>query len=137
MSDTGTFVKALQSRKDFTERKSLVASEARTNMLIGGFTILISLWFLVKDRLKPPVSELKEVHLRVWEVRKKQLMSDLFTGGVTLFLAYRVYRSYVPTNSEVSNAILIKYLRLKQVIDEDLYSVLKDLKPYRIEALNL
>lgn len=138
MNDLSSFVTGLQERRgEFEKRRDVVVMESRTKMVLGGLTVTTTLFFLVRDRLKPPVTGLEEVHLRVWEVRKKQLVSELFTACVAILLAYRVYKSYVPTNVEISNAILIKYLRMKNVLEDDVYSVLKILKPYRVESLKL
>lgn len=138
MDDRNSFVTGLvERRSEFEKRRNTVMVESRTKMVLGGLTVSATLFFLVKDRLKPPVTDLEEVHLRVWEVRRKQLFSELFTACLAIFFAYRVYKSYVPTNVEISNAILIKYLRMKNIIEDDIYSVLKVLKPYRVESLKL
>ena len=138
MSDLSSFVTGLQKRRgEFGKRRNVVLMESRTKMVLGGLTISVTLFNLVKDRLKPPVTGLEEVHLRVWEVRRKQLLSELLAACIAVLFAYRVYKSYVPTNVEISNAILIRYLSLKNIIDDDIYSVLKVLKPYRIGSLNL
>lgn len=131
------YVASLSRRDDLRDRGNVVASQARTDMAIGGVSLLVALYYFARDRSHPPVATLEEVHQRIWDVRRKQLFADMSAACVGLYLAYRVHRSYAPTNAELSNAILIKYLRLKGVVGDDVYEVLKGLKPYRIETLKL
>ena len=49
-------------------------------------------------------------------------------------LGVRLYYMYRPTNSELSLAILIKYLYKKNVLGDDIYQFLKNFKPHRIES---
>ena len=51
-----------------------------------------------------------------------------------IFLGIRLYYMYRPTNSELSLAILIKYLHRKNILGDDIYQFLKTFKPHRIEA---
>ena len=51
-----------------------------------------------------------------------------------IFLGIRLYYLYRPTNSEISLAILIKYLHKKNILGDDIYKFLKNFKPHRIGA---
>lgn len=137
MSTPTEFVQSLAQRTDLSHAVHVVAQKARIDMALGGVTFLLALFYLVHERTRAPPTNLDEVRARLWELRKRQLFSDMGGAAVVALLAYRVYRSYRPTNSELSTAILIRYLRLKGIVEDDLYEVLKGLKPYRIETLKL
>jgi hypothetical protein len=44
---------------------------------------------------------------------------------------------YNPSNAEASQAALLKYLRLKGVVEDDFVKVLRNLRPYRIKTLKI
>ena len=136
-NDPTKFVNELLTRKDFSDRRNAIASQAKMEMAVGGLTLLVCLVYYVRERSQPPVTALEEVRDRIWDVRRKQLFADMSTACIALLFAYQMYARYTPTNSEVSTAILIKYLRLKNVLDPQVYDVLKGLKPYRMETLKL
>jgi hypothetical protein len=60
-----------------------------------------------------------------------------FTGALLMFEAIRCINSYKPSNTEISMALLIQYLKEKQILDPEMFEVLKKCKPYRIETLNI
>lgn len=74
---------------------------------------------------------------RINKVRDIQIKTDMFSGLAAVFGAVMTILRYKPSNVEASQAALIKYLRLKGVVEDDFVQVLKNVRPYRIRTLKI
>lgn len=80
---------------------------------------------------------MEKIDERIRKVRDVQMKSDLFAGAIAVFTAVMTIVAYRPSNAEASQAALLKYLRVKGVVEDDFMSVVKNVRPYRIKTLNI
>lgn len=115
-----------------------VVKEGRMNMAMGFVSVLFGCYLVSKEYFRKPSTNMDELNERIHKVRRTQIMSDMFSGAMLVYTGYGLVNTYIPSNNEVSVAILVQYLQKKGIIDDDrLMDVLKDLKPYRIKGLNI
>ena len=79
-------------------------------------------------------SNFEEYQEKIISQKKFSNYMKLAQALMFVFLGIRLYYMYTPTNSEISLAILIKYLYKKNILGDDIYNFLKNFKPHRIEA---
>mgnify|MGYP006422739597 CR=1 FL=1 len=72
----------------------------------------------------------------IQQLEKKRYYNNILKGVglavVSIIFAVRIYWFYTPSNSEISLAIIINYLRNNKVLDEKIYEVIKQYKPDNI-----
>lgn len=63
---------------------------------------------------------------------KYRIINGVFMAGLYILFAIRVHWYYQPSNSEISMAVLINYLKNNLILDNKIYEVLKQYKPDRV-----
>ena len=105
-----------------------------TNIIKALIFILPSLFILNKiikgDNIS---SNFDEYQNKIIEEKKNIQYLKIIQGVLFILIAIRLLFFYKPTNSELSLAILIKYLFKKNIISAEIYSILKHFKPHNIE----
>jgi hypothetical protein len=88
-----------------------------------------------EDTSRKPFKTLEEYNNhKVFSTRTKMIISFV-TFSLFVFIAIKTYFFYVPTNNEVSFALLIKYLNEKNILDNKFYSILRSYKPANIDKI--
>ena len=95
---------------------------------------IISVYKLFYEKESYSLEEYKKLQIKK---EKNESLIKIIQGILFIFLAIRLYYFYKPTNAEKSMAILIKYLREKNILDSNIYNKLKTLKPYNINKVKL
>jgi hypothetical protein len=85
---------------------------------------------ILKKRIK--VENIEEVQEHLNNKQKKYYKSQIIQGIIFVFLGIRLYYYFKPNNTQISLALLIKYLKEKNVLDENFYSIIKNFKPENI-----
>ena len=143
---TTAFVSELSSNPVFAKSKThAVVSEARMSLLSGGVTLAFALFLLNmarndKQRRAEEPEEymtMEALDKRINKVRDIQIKTDMFSGLALIVGAAMTILRYRPSNVEVSQAALLKYLKLKGVVEDDFVQVLKNVRPYRIKTLKI
>lgn len=143
---TTKFIDDLSQNIFFSRPKThIVVSGARTKLLSGSLVVGFALFLISmarserREREEAPDTYLtmEEIDKRIRRVRDVQIKSDLIAGAVTLFTAIMTIVAYRPTNAEASQAALLKYLRLKGVVEDDFMNVIRNMSPYRIKTLKI
>jgi hypothetical protein len=98
--------------------------------------IIPSLWIIytIYNDTFDKSTTFDEYQDKVIETKKTSNFIKIAQGLLFILLAFRLYFLYKPTNSEISLAILIKYLKKKNILDKEIYGFLKNFKPHRIES---
>lgn len=131
------FVERLSSNEQLKKSVHNVVKEGRLNMLVGSVSIAVGIFMFLKDYFTSPENTMDDLYSRVSKLRRTQIFSDMFSGVMLVYTGYSLVRQYVPSNNEISVAILVKYLNMKGVLEEDVMKVLGSLKPYRIKNLKI
>jgi hypothetical protein len=137
MSALQSFVYNLQLSNNL---KPGFLTEIKFNVLTNFMKALIfavpAIWMLYKiyNNKYDKADSFNEYQEKVIEQKKFTNYSQIAQAIMFIFLGIRLYYLYRPTNSELSLAILIKYLHKKNVLGDDIYQFLKNFKPHRIEA---
>jgi len=143
---TTTFVSDLSANPVFARLKThAVVSAARMSLLMGAASITFAYFLLTmaredKRKRKEDPEEymtMEALDKRINKVRDIQIKTDMFSGLAVVFGAAMTILRYRPSNVEASQAALLKYLRLKGVVEEDFVQVLKNVRPYRIRTLKI
>lgn len=95
---------------------------------------IISVYKLFYEKESYSLEEYKKIQIKK---EKNESLIKIIQGILFIFLAIRLYYFYKPTNAEKSMAILIKYLREKNILDSNIYNKLKTLKPHNINKVKL
>ena len=95
---------------------------------------IISVYKLFYEKESYSLEEYKKLQIKK---EKNESLIKIIQGILFIFLAIRLYYFYKPTNVEKSMAILIRYLREKNILDSNVYDKLKTLKPYNINKVKL
>ena len=95
---------------------------------------IISVYKLFYEKESYSLEEYKKLQIKK---EKNESLIKIIQGILFIFLAIRLYYFYKPTNVEKSMAILIRYLREKNILDSNIYNKLKTLKPYNINKVKL
>lgn len=95
---------------------------------------IISVYKLFYEKESYSLEEYKKLQIKK---EKNESLIKIIQGILFIFLAIRLYYFYKPTNAEKSMAILIRYLREKNILDSNIYNKLKTLKPYNINKVKL
>ena len=137
MSALQSFVYNLQLSNNL---KPGFLTEIKFNVLTNFMKALIfaipAIWILYTiytDKYKRS-SDFNEYQENIISQKKFSNYMKLAQAIMFIFLGIRLYYLYRPTNSEISLAILIKYLHKKNILGDDIYKFLKNFKPHRIEA---
>lgn len=137
MSTLQSFVYNLQLSQNL---KPGFLTEVKFNVLTNFMKALIfaipAIWLLYKiytDKYKKS-DNFNEYQEKIISQKKFSNFMKLGQALMFIFLGIRLYYMYRPTNSELSLAILIKYLHRKNILGDDIYQFLKTFKPHRIEA---
>ena len=142
----GEYVEGLARSPGFAKPKvHAVVSEALLQLLSGGVAVGFAAYLMLTARAERRERDANpDVYLtpdnldrRIRKVRDVQIRSDLIAGAITLFAAVMTLMAYRPTNAEVTQAALLKYLRLKGVVGDDFVDVLKNVRPYRIKTVDV
>lgn len=145
MSNT-KFVSNLSTNPAFARPKThTVVSKARMSIISGGVTLAFALTLLAKaHRDKRKRNEEPEEYMtmeamdkRINKIRDIQIKTDMFSGLSIVIGAAMTILRYKPSNVESSQAALLKYLRIKGVVEDDFIQVLKNVRPYRIKTLKI
>ena len=143
---TASFVSELSSNPVFAKPKThAVVSEARMSLLMGGATVAFACILLAmahgdkRKREEEPEEymTMEALDKRINQVRDIQIKTDMFSGLAVIFGAAMTIFLYKPSNVEASQAALLKYLKLKGVVEDDFVQVLKNVRPYRIKTLKI
>ena len=146
MSSTNTYVKRLSENPFFaTSRVHAVVSEARMQLLSGGVAIAFAVFLMgsvrsdrrKREQMPDEYLTMEALDKRIQKVRDVQIKSDLIAGAITVFTAVMTIVAYRPTNTEASQAALLTYLKEKGVVEDDFMAVVKNVRPYRINTLNI
>lgn len=143
---TKTFVSNLSANSVFAKPTThSVVSEARMSLLMGVASVAFAYILLAmahedkRKREEQPEEymTMEALDKRINKVRDIQIKTDMFSGLAAVFGAVMTILRYKPSNVEASQAALIKYLRLKGVVEDDFVQVLKNVRPYRIRTLKI
>ena len=132
------FVSEILNNPHLTREVTNVKKRAIFLVIQGVCTVLIGIILTLQVDIKR-----KEVYSNekiTDKIRKNVFYSKInmiISGGVLLFNAINLIYFYQPSNTEISLAILIRYLKEEGLLKNDMYKVLKEFKPYRIETLKL
>ena len=113
-------------------------TEVKFNVLTNFMKALIfaipAIWLLYKiyTNKYEKSSDFQEYQEKIISQKKFSNYMKLAQALMFVVLGVRLYYMYRPTNSELSLAILIKYLHKKNVLGDDIYQFLKNFKPHRI-----
>ena len=106
-----------------------------TNIIKALIFILPSLYLLNKIINGDDISSnFDEYQKKIIEEKKNTQYLKIIQGVLFILIAIRLLFFYKPTNSELSSAILIKYLFKKNIISAEIYELLKQFKPHNIES---
>lgn len=109
--------------------------EIITSLVKGIMFILPAIYALYLLFKQPPSSEsVEDLQNRIIEEKKKANYISIINGIIFFIIAIRLLYFYTPTNSELSLALLIKYLNKKNIITPEFYQILKNFKPHNIES---
>ena len=143
---TTKFLDRLSENPFFAKpRVHAVVSEARMKLLSGGIAVGFALVLMFVIRSERRMSEktpdefltLEKLDKRIRRVRDVKIKTDLVAGAIAIFTAVRTIVAYRPTSVEASQAALLRYLRLKGVLEDDFMEVVKNVRPYRIKTLGI
>lgn len=143
---TTQYIQDLSQNPFFARQKTHhVVANARVSILSGVVSVGVALFLMSMARSdrrqwkENPAEYLTTENLdkRIRKVRDVQMKSDLFAGAIAVFTAVMTIVAYRPSNAEASQAALLKYLRLKGVVEDDFMTVVKNVRPYRIKTLNI
>ena len=132
------FVSSL-SQNDFFAHPSTpaVVSEARLHLLSGFVTFAFAYSLYRSGRKHGRDATLQDLEARIDRVRRIQIRTDLITGALTFGAALWSLVAHRPSHAEATQAALIKYLRLKGVLEEDFVQAIAGVRPHRIETLKM
>jgi len=106
-----------------------------TNIIKALIFILPSLYVLNKLISGSEVSpNFDHYQKKIIEEKKSGQYINIIQGILFIIIAIRLFYFYKPTNTELSMAILIKYLFKKNIITPELYELLKQFKPHNIKS---
>lgn len=116
---------------------TVVEKQAYTSLLSGVTSLTLSVFFLLRTLWKKRARNLDTLDRDVMRDKRLDYLHDIWVASLGVYTGYRMLTRYEPTTTEKSLAILIAYLKDKAVLDDRVYDVLKNLKPYRIEYSNV
>ena len=109
--------------------------EVITSLLKGLMFIIpaiYALYFLFKS---PPTStDVDDLQNKINHEKKRTNYLGIVNGIIFIITAIRLFYFYTPTNSELSLALLIKYLNKKNILSPEFYQILKNFKPHNIDS---
>lgn len=110
--------------------------EGLTRIFKALLLIIPGIYFLYKffyknERVK--FFNINDIEKKENEKNKSNNILNVINGLILLFLGIRIWFFYKPDNSQLSLAILIKYLKNKKIINNEFYDILKNFKPENIE----
>jgi hypothetical protein len=85
---------------------------------------------ILKKRIK--VENIEDVQEHLNNKQKNYYRSQIIQGIIFILLGIRLYYYFKPNNTQISLALLIKYLKEKNLLDENFYSIIKNFKPENI-----
>jgi len=116
--------------------KPNVFNEIHFKVIVNFFKALVFIipacYFIYKLHLDDKPEDFLEYHEKLIEKKKTQYYIQIIQGVVFILLSIRYFFFYKPTNSELSTSILIKYLKKKNILSQEIYNILKNYKPYNI-----
>tara|TARA_B100001248_G_C27318442_1_gene425557 strand:+ start:56 stop:481 length:426 start_codon:yes stop_codon:yes gene_type:complete len=135
MSDSMFFIRDTYINIDpFFSEKGIKALNHIFNALVNLSPLLIFLYYYYfkKHDGSAVINSVDDVQ----KLEKKRYYMSIIKGvGLALLyflFAIRVYWYYAPNNTEVTLAILINYLRNNEILDENIYEILRLYKPENI-----
>lgn len=138
MADTSDFANAILNNPNLSREITNVKKRALFMVAQGIVTVLLGIALTVQIHLKNSmVLTNKQISDRLSKSVFFTRLNMIASGGILLFNAFSLLFRYKPSNTEVSLAVLIKYLRLEGIIKTDVYEALKKFKPYRVHTLKI
>ena len=98
-------------------------------ILIPAIVLLYKV-FIKKTRIN--FNNLNDASDHANEVQISKAISGIFQGLTFVILGIQLYYFFKPNNTQLTLALLIKYLQKKRIITNEFYSILKRLKPQGI-----
>lgn len=118
----------------FNSRLNLVKKTTLVTVVVSLVISVVTLLLYLREEY---VEAKKPAAQQLTFLRRKFMFFNVIQALSTAALAVWAMYTYVPSNSEISTAILIKYLQLQGTLDRELYDVVKKLKPHNMSKLNL
>lgn len=86
--------------------------------------------FLKSSWYPETIDEVKEF---IAKEKKTDAYISFIQGFILIIIAIKKFYFYKASPDEISLGILLKYLRRKQILEEDVYEVIRKYKPLNIE----
>ena len=99
-----------------------------TNIITAIAAIIPALYFF-KTNKKKNYKSIEEVNDYINKKEKSSNISNIIKGIVLILVGIRLWFFYIPNKTQISLGILIKYLRIQEIISDEFYDILKKLKP--------
>ena len=131
---TTSVVETLKSKTHLSGGSQNIVQDGRYKILMGIASLFFSFYMLSNEYRYITLSSLmSEKNEPIDRVRRTQILSKLFASLMLLFTGFHMIYFYVPTNSDISLQILIKYLNDRGFVENDMFDFLQKFKAYRIE----
>jgi hypothetical protein len=137
MENTSDFILRLSQNKELLRDVTNIEKRGNLNIITGLFSLFFGIFILIENALKPSIKDLKEIEKNINSFRFFNALNSIFTAFISIYTGYNLIYKYVPSGSEISLAILIKYLKKTNILDQKIYDILSKLKPYQIGKLNI
>ena len=106
------------------------------NIILGIIFIICGVYFIFKlGYVYNKIKTLEDIKKYNMKTKNSNNILFILQGIISIFIGIKILFFYKPTNTEISTAILIKILFLNKTINKDIYDILKNLKPYRINKI--
>ena len=138
MEAASFFVDSLKYNDGLTRQMSTVTR--RVVFLVIQGVVMIVVGAIYAHRIRARMGETltaEELSERLSTMQFFMRVSTIVNGLIILGNAALLYYRYKPSSAELSLGILIKYLHLRRVIDDDLMAQLSKLKTHRIDTILL
>lgn len=139
------FVQSLESNSALP-RTGLhnVVTENLMNAAVGAMTLATGVVMYLAHRAeararseRPDEITVQTLDERLSKLRFLHILSSVGTGATTILSAIYTIARYRPTRTEATLAALLRYLKMRGVIEPDFAAVVSRLRPYRIESLKI
>lgn len=137
MENTSDFILRLSGNKDILREVTNIQRRGTLSVITGLSSLFFGIFILIKNALKPSIKDLKELEKNINSFRFFNTLNTIVTACISIYTGYKLIYKYVPSGSEISMAILVKYLKKTNILDQNIYDILSKLKPYRIDNLNI
>lgn len=132
------FAEKVLSNPSLVRSGTNVKKNAAYGLVQGVITVVIGAVLTVMHyREHKKVLANKEISKSLSNIAFWSRLNMMISGCLSIYNALSVLYMYQPSNTEISLAILIKYLKKEGHLPPEVYEALQTFKPYRVDALRL